>query len=490
MDSVVLDMLLGQMPIPKEVLASLKERMEAKEFAAINLDTAGRTLSLPKDMDIPTAIKFLKKRHEELENEAIIVEKIDAFPFDAAYSFSLVVQDLFGFSGHESSTVETPFGNFKYAPQFIGVEVERGKVVQVPWGDLSLPGIAGTFSMGFDIKDGNRVIFKITVRTKGRDKERAHQVIDAVREKLKTHSIYRGKAIRVTFRDSEGDEVFFDPSVAPTFMDLADNDPIFTASTEAQVASEILDPIRHCERLKAVGRNARRTVLLEGDFGTGKTLTACQTARVCVENKWTFLYVSDCEDLDKALTLAQQYAPAVVFTEDVDRVMSGKRDNRADALSYTLDGVDSKNRDVMVVLTTNDPTKIQKLMLRPGRIDSIISIEKPDMDTTWRLMVAIAKGNLLGARAEFEVAIEPMVGCNAAFIAEVMKKAEFRAIMRDADYQITPQDVALAVALMQNHVTLMNAGAKPVAEPIALTNLLVQIPEGMLVPARTEDDEE
>ncbi len=406
MHGLIMQMLTGTMELPPEVMEHFKQMLDAKEFAGIQMEE-GQKMILPKGMPIERAIEFLTKKLEEEQAVCTIIETIDAFPFDAAHALSLVIHDLYGFSGNQSSTIATPFGNFSFAPKFIGVQIARGVTVQVPWGEFCLPGINGTFACGFEKKD-NRVIFKLVATVQGKYRESVSKLVQALREKLKTHSIYKNKSLRVSFRDRNGEAIFFDPSVVPQFMDMeGDAEPIFTRSTEAQIKMAILDPIRHTDRLRKAGIKLRRTVLLEGDFGTGKTLTAKQTAKVCESNGWTFIYVTNCEDLDRALTMAEQYSPAVVFTEDVDRVMGGDRDEQADALSYTLDGVDVKNRETIVVLTTNDPRKIQKLMLRPGRIDSIISIQKPDADTTLRLMRLYAKGRMHGSTTEFEMSIAP-----------------------------------------------------------------------------------
>jgi SpoVK/Ycf46/Vps4 family AAA+-type ATPase len=69
----------------------------------------------------------------------------------------------------------------------------------------------------------------------------------------------------------------------------------------------------------------KRGVLLEGPYGTGKTLTAFVTAKKCVENGWTFIMLDRVAALKEALTFARMYAPAVVFAEDIDRSVEGER---------------------------------------------------------------------------------------------------------------------------------------------------------------------
>lgn len=455
MDVQVIDVAMGASagPLMKNLMAAVKEQI----MKSTELDRTGSKIQLPQGMSLAQAIDTLTFKKDEEEKEINVVELIDAFPFDVAHAMTLVMQEQFGFSGVEKTTLQGFFGPVDYAPHFFRIEVSRGKYVTVPWGNIVLPGIAGSFNMGFQRKD-NRVIFKLEGKVLGKHKDQVALFTETIRQKLKTHSIYKGQAIKVGFRNSEDEEIFFDPHRAPEFIDLSGTvDPIFNKNIDDQIELSILNTIRFTERLRKHGIPIKRTVMLEGDFGTGKTLMANYTARECTKNGWTFLYVADCRDLSKALDLANIYSPAVVFAEDTDRIMSGTRNVSMDQLSYALDGVDNKGREILLIMTTNNLSDIQHLMLRPGRIDSVITFEAPNADTTVRLLKHYAKDMLQGDPGAFKKAIEPMVGQNAAFIAEVVNKAKLGAIARSEDHLVlTPDDIATAANLMKTHVDLMN----------------------------------
>lgn len=449
-----------------------KERKAVKNAKEVTIQRTGDALSVPNSMSLDDAIAFLTKKRDEEEQPVAVLETIDAYPFDAAYSFYLVMQEVFGFSGQVPK--QTMFG--PRPPMFITVPISATETVQVPWGVFELPGIEGQLETNFNVKNSN-IIFQLAARVKGKHKLIIQELGNAIREKLKTNSIYRGKAIKVTFRDDDGERIEFDIENFPTFMKLDGGEqPIFTKSTQDQIETSIINPIRFTDRCKRNGMKIKRHVLLEGDFGTGKTLTALQTARECVKHGWTFLYVDDCRDLGQAMKLAEQYSPTVVFAEDVDLVMSGQRNSAMNELSCVLDGVDNKNKEVMLILTTNNVDHIERLMLRPGRIDTVVKIEAPDTETAYRLMDYYSKGKLVGKKEDFERAIKPMIGQNPAFLAEVVSKAELHSIALGEDITITPEGIGIAVQLMQNHVKLMNQEVehKSTTIPINKLNVLVQ----------------
>jgi len=470
--------------IPREIVQLVEEQLREHELRTTNLSREGKTLVIPPNMSYDQVIDFVYRKKEEDEAMVDVSEMIEAFPFDAAYALTLVMKDMFGMSNTEEATIQTMFGEMKQKPTFIPVKVAHDKTVQVPWGQFSLPGIDGHISTGIQVKE-NRCFFLLQGKVRGKYRHVVVDLATAIREKLKTDSIYKGKAIKVSFRDANGKKAFFDPFRSPEFMNLDNpNPPIFTKMTDEQIETSILNPIRHTDACRKNKISLKRTVLLSGRFGTGKTLTALQIALAAQQNGWTFVYVTDCEDLDMAMDLARQYAPSVVFAEDVDRVMKGERDAKMDFLSYCLDGVDTKTQEMVTILTTNDAPAIRKLMLRPGRIDSVIDIEAPDLDTVWRLMQHYGKGMLVGTREEFESSIKPMVGHEPAFITEVLTKSKLRAVGRGAEIKITPDDVAVAVKLMENHVRLFNGSdVETPTREISLSEIRVTVPSDSPAPA-------
>src|SRR5690606_34759444 len=132
----------------------------------------------------------------------------------------------------------------------------------------------------------------------------------------------------------------------------------------AQIRTNLLAPLLYTEACRRHKIPLKRGVLLEGPYGTGKTQTAYACALLATQNNWTFIYLDRVAALDEALVFARQYAPAVVFAEDIDRVTQGERSVEIDDVLNNLDGIDSKNTDIITILTSNHANNINKAMLR------------------------------------------------------------------------------------------------------------------------------
>jgi SpoVK/Ycf46/Vps4 family AAA+-type ATPase len=86
------------------------------------------------------------------------------------------------------------------------------------------------------------------------------------------------------------------------------------------------------------------------------------------------------------LKAARLYAPAVVFYEDVDVLTAEADAERVQQLLEAFDGIRRKGEPVRVVLTSNYPERIHKGLIRPGRIDAAIKIDRPDAGAIRKLV--------------------------------------------------------------------------------------------------------
>lgn len=449
----------------RQILSTLQGAMERKEgdpegvadkeFEDINVERKGKKITLPKGMSYGEAITWLKRKRKQEETEVAIEIKIDAFPLDGACALADVLKEIYGWS----DLVPRPGFFGPQPPQMISVETgPNGESRQVPWGDMQIPKIDGTLSTSFTMDD-DRPCFVLRGTVKRKHEKTINKIGDAIKRRVKTHSIYRGKAIKMKFRDRDGDRIEFDPSVAPRFEDLKGvrpEDLIFSRETEETIATTLFTPVQYTNVCRERGIPLKRGVLLEGPFGTGKTLTAAVLARICVENGWTFLYVEDVRDLDMALKFARLYQPCVVFGEDIDRAVGMKRNSSVDQILNTLDGIGSKKAEIFTVLTTNNVDIIGPAFMRPGRIDTVIHIGPPDTEAAVKLVRLYGKGEVQGSDEDIAYAVEPVIGSNAAFLQEVTERSKLGAVARTGgeDLTITPTDIAYAARQMANHLTL------------------------------------
>lgn len=422
----------------------------------------GEKLILPEGISYDSAIKAIQRQAQYEEEVVAVTEEIDCFVLDGALAFSKAMARKFGWA-----TAEPTRGFFgKEPPQLIAIEVEAGKTVQVPWGKFTLPGVDGWVATSHSKKNTGRVIFSINAQIKQKHKGIVTELAELTRMYLKEESVYRGKAIQVRFRNDDGESF---PVPEPKFMDLNDVDPnglIFSEEVDAQVRTNLFTPIIRTAAVKASRIPLKRGVLLEGKYGTGKTLAARVTAYHAVQNGWTFLYILTPTELPEAIEFAKNYQPCVIFAEDIDRVTvegSGKRDSATNEVLNILDGIDTKTTQVMVVLTTNFVETINKAMFRPGRLDAVITIKPPDANAVERLIRMYA-GSQLSKDEDLSTASKELEGNIPAVIRECVERSKLYAITLASDRdleackncpKLTSEAILLSAKYMKTQMDLL-----------------------------------
>jgi transitional endoplasmic reticulum ATPase len=431
--------------------------MEEKELADKNMkfEKLGKKIIIPEEMSYEEAIKWLHRKKEEEETEVSVSEPLQGYPFDGALAFSKAMADLYGWS----NMVPTPGFFGPRPPAMIGLEVGFGETVQVPWGSFAIPGVEGRLETTVDVRDGlPLMVVSGTVLQK--HKREVKKLCDRAREFLREESIYRGKAIRVSFPE---DPNYFDVREAPKFLDVSQTKPselIFPDDTQHLVEASLFTPVEHTEQCRAADIPLKRGVLLEGPFGTGKTLTAYVMAKKCQDNGWTFIYLDKLADLPTAVRFAQKYEPALIFAEDIDRAVGSDRNDAANDILNTIDGIDAKNRELIVVLTTNNVEKIHPAMLRPGRLDAVIPVRPPDQAAAVRLLRLYGRGLIDGSQS-LAAAGKKLEGQIPAVIREVVERSKLTAINRlgssETKLSLSGVDLEKAADGMLAHLKLIAA---------------------------------
>ena len=419
----------------------------------------GEKLMIPEKMSIKDAIDLLYRRAEYLETAVSISEKFDVFPLDGAYALSQVIIERFGWQ--EGKPIRTMFGEQK--PQILQVPSGPHSKVDVPWGQFELPTVSGILQTSVAEGPAGRAIFQLNAEVKRKDEATVRGLFTQLREYLMENSLYRGKAIKIRFRDDAGDPI---PLPEPEFMDLTDvqvKNLILNEDLAASVNANLFTPIERVEDCLHNDIKVKRGVLLGGNYGTGKTLAAMCAARIAEDNGITYIYTPRASELGDAIAFARQYqSPAcVVFCEDIDRSVTGDRTVEIDDILNILDGIDTKNENIITVLTTNHLENVNQAMLRPGRLDAIINIETPDAPTAERL-VRYYGGLAIDLEEDlFEVGVA-LAGQIPAVIEEAVKRAKLFQLA------LSPQGSAVtdisAQALQQSAAT-MTKQIELLAEP-------------------------
>lgn len=448
------------------VAAALAELLAPK--SNVNWDKAdpdikyeGKQITLPDDpgkMEISRAISILKRKMEDENTIMDIAETIEAFPLDGAVAFVKAMKELYGWAS------PTPIMSFfgPIPPDLITVQVgpddEPNAFVQVPWGQFTIPGIENPIMIGSK-NTPTGPVFVASGQVKKREQGILRELADVARRILREQSIYKGKAIRLKVSQDGKLDVDNPPSFLSTKY-INRDDLILNPDEAAMVQASIWTPIQETAKCREYGIPIKRGVLLEGIYGIGKTMIATATSQVCVENNWTYILLDDVRAMKDALLFAKRYAPAVIFAEDAERV-AGKRDQSGNDLLNTIDGVLSKNSEVMTVFTTNHVEKIERAMLRPGRLDAVISVRPPEPEAVVRLVRLYARGLVSMDEDLNDVGVE-LSGNIPATIREVVERAKLGMIGRKATTLVS-SDLVTSAKSMKRHLELLNE------QPVVIT---------------------
>lgn len=419
----------------------------------------GSKITLPVGMPTRTAIKELTRQLEQDEMDVSIMEIIDGFPLDAAHAFVQALSIKYGWV----NALPTPGFFGPQPPVMIGVVVDPdGRSVQIPWGQIGIPGVTGNLATGIQFKDG-KPCFCIQGTVKQKDKGVVSEIALMTKDYLRDHSIYKGKAVRMKFPEKDA-KAFSPLDHQPKFIQTTDVRPdelIFSKDVGRQIAVNIWTPIQSLPAVKAARVPLKRGVLLYGRYGVGKTLLASVTARMAVQNGVTFIDLVDSNQLPQAVEFGRMLGGMVcIFAEDIDRCDEGG--NRTDAFNEilnTVDGLTSKTDEVMIVYTTNHIERISKAMLRQGRIDKVIHIKEPDADAAVRLVRLYAR-HTLPAGEDITAVGELLAGFIPAAIREVVEQSKLAAIERGDVHNITAEDLRITVEGTREHMDLLKEPVK------------------------------
>ncbi len=230
------------------------------------------------------------------------------------------------------------------------------------------------------------------------------------------------------------------PSV--TFNDVAG---VEEAKQELQ---EVVDFLRSREKFQALGARIPKGMLLIGPPGTGKTLMA---RAIAGEAGVPFFSISGSEFVEMFVGVgasrvrdlfeqAKRNAPSIIFIDEIDAVgrhrgagLGGGHDEREQTLNQILvemDGFDT-NTSVIVIAATNRPDILDAALLRPGRFDRRIVLDKPDITGRTAILKIHSQGKPLDDSVDLESIAKQTVGFSGADLANLVNEAAILAGRRD-----------------------------------------------------------
>ena len=227
-----------------------------------------------------------------------------------------------------------------------------------------------------------------------------------------------------------------------TFVDVAGVDE---AKQELQ---EVVEFLKYPEKFAAVGARIPRGVLLVGPPGTGNTLLA---RAVAGEAGVPFFSISGSEFVEMFVGVgasrvrdlfdqAKRNAPCIVFVDEIDAVgrqrgagLGGSHDEREQTLNQILvemDGFDT-NTNVIVVAATNRPDVLDPALLRPGRFDRQVVLDRPDINGRKAILDVHARGKPLDKTVNLETLARVTPGFSGADLANLINEAAILAARRN-----------------------------------------------------------
>ncbi len=476
---------------PKLASKEAEIKMTCKDVEIVR---SGKQIVLPKDMSFDEGIEWLRRKREEDERDIGIHYEFQYSPMDGAVAFHRALADIHGWA----ELVPTPGFFGSTPPTMIGVPISLTEKMQVPWGRVMIPGVEGFLQT--DYQDSPTPRFVINGRVKQKNKDQVAAIAEKTEEFLRNHSIYRGQAVKVSFEWERLRQPFSPSEHCPKFMPLSgvtETDLIFGKEVTNALKIGLFAPIEFSTACRKYKVPLKRGVLLYGPYGVGKTLTATVTALKGVKNGFTFIYLESVLDLKKGLQLASQYAPAIVFAEDIDRALEGERSLSMDEVLNIMDGCDTKGGEIITVFTTNRVENINPALLRMGRLDTLVEVKPPDAEAAIRLVKLYGRG-LFPLNANFEKVGKALAGRIPAFIREVTERAKIAAIYRldggNIEGQVQTDDLLAAADAMKNHADMLEPKRKEVKLPTKhahlATELLNNLVPSMLNGEEVEDEEE
>lgn len=316
------------------------------------------------------ALDYIDNELKQSKKMAKINYRIRCFRNDGIYQLNQAISQVFG--AVVSKEQRNPSG--ESSVQTVDITLADGTRVKAPYGDISLEGLGEGSSININY-DSSTHDLVITGKCQFRFSSLMDDIIEVTKHNLRTNSICKGQALEISDIND------------PKILDLSGIDrQLMVLSKETEYAlrpiyARIMNPTMCLEK----GIPLKFGALLEGGYGTGKTLLAFKLAKKAVANNWMFIYLKDPKLLAEALRMSkiidQSGHGVLIFVEDIDQVTRGNRDSAMQDILNTLDGGDTKDMNVITLFTTNHIELIEPTFLRGKRVGTIISMGPLDAET-------------------------------------------------------------------------------------------------------------
>ena len=227
-----------------------------------------------------------------------------------------------------------------------------------------------------------------------------------------------------------------------TFADVAG------ADEAKQELEEVVEFLKTPDKFNELGARIPKGVLLFGPPGTGKTLLA---KAVAGEAGVQFFTISGSDFVEMFVGVgasrvrdlfeqAKKSAPCIVFIDEIDAVgrqrgagLGGGHDEREQTLNQLLVEMDgfASNEGIIIIAATNRPDVLDPALLRPGRFDRQIVVDKPDVRGREAILKVHTKGKPIAEDANLDVLARRTPGCTGADLSNLVNEAALLAARRN-----------------------------------------------------------
>ncbi len=236
--------------------------------------------------------------------------------------------------------------------------------------------------------------------------------------------------------------VQMEPQTQVTFGDVAGIDQAKLELTE------VVDFLKNADRFTAVGAKIPKGVLLVGPPGTGKTLLA---KAVAGEAGVPFFSISGSEFVEMFVGVgasrvrdlfeqAKNNAPCIVFIDEIDAVgrqrgagLGGGNDEREQTLNQLLTEMDGfeGNTGIIIIAATNRPDVLDAALLRPGRFDRQVVVDRPDYSGRLEILKVHSRGKTFSKDVDLEKIARRTPGFTGADLSNLLNEAAILAARRN-----------------------------------------------------------
>ena len=227
-----------------------------------------------------------------------------------------------------------------------------------------------------------------------------------------------------------------------TFKDVAG------AEEAKQELEEVVEFLKHPQKYNDLGAKIPKGVLLYGPPGTGKTLLA---KAVAGEAGVPFVSISGSDFVEMFVGVgasrvrdlfdqAKKSAPCIVFIDEIDAVgrqrgagLGGGHDEREQTLNQLLVEMDgfSANEGIIMIAATNRPDILDPALLRPGRFDRQIVVDRPDIKGRTEILKVHVKGKPMGPDVNLDVIAQRTPGFTGADLSNLVNEAALLTARKD-----------------------------------------------------------